>query len=204
MNKYYFLFIFSLVILTNTSFAQRIGYIITQKNDTIYCDKVEFVGLNFNYKINFNFKYKINYKYRVKRNDDFKDIDITNIKEFQLTSDSSIYIAKLLPDNDKTEFVQWLERGRVNVYQHWLPPINGGQSDIIWYFSKDNGPLVPLITNRLSLPMSRKDRKKAFINLLSEQPDLVTWYEADDFFEFDNLRDYIHRYNGAEAKLGYK
>jgi hypothetical protein len=175
-----------LLLFVFNSYAQHIGYVITSKNDTIPCFKVK--------KDLFGVKYKANEK------DDFTRIKTDNIKEYQLTKDSAIYIAKALKDGvSDIEFVQRLEYGKICLYEQIISGYNN-TTTANWYANKDNGPVVMVKTSGLLLfGPDHSDRRKEFLNLINDDAKITSTYTAEDSFSFKTIRKYIQQYNEATS-----
>jgi hypothetical protein len=174
-----------LLFFAFTSFAQHIGYVITSANDTIPCFTVK--------NSLFGVKYKANEK------DDFTKIKTDNIKEYQITKDSTIYAAKALRDSSShTEFVQRLEYGKISLYEQIRTVNNSTITD--WYANKNNGPVVMIKTSTAMIfGPNHSDRKKEFLNLINDDPKITAAYTAEDSFSFKTIRKYIQQYNEAAS-----
>lgn len=71
--------------------AQHIDYVITAKNDTINCNMVKSVSFG-------------GLQYQISDDDDFIKIREGQIKEYQVTDDSTIYVNKILSVKKKPIF----------------------------------------------------------------------------------------------------
>ena len=162
----------------------QIGYIITQKNDTL---KGEFVLSGFGKP-----------KFKPANKADFRTIDLDTIKEYQL-SDSSVFVLRPVPRSTanliaKPQVLQRLEHGRINLYMYQAP---AGDHIITWYASKGADSLITLKTSDIFLVGggSKKSRKAALANMFADQPDVQAAFIATAKFDFDTIRTYIRRYN---------
>jgi hypothetical protein len=175
-----------LLFFAFTSFAQHIGYVITSTNDTIPCFIVK--------SSLFGVKYKANEK------DDFTKIKTDNIKEYQLTKDSTIYLAKALKDGvSDIEFVQRLEYDKICLYEQIISGYNN-TTTTNWYANKNNGPVVMIKTSTAMIfGPNHSDRKKEFLNLINDDPKITSAYTAEDSFSFKTIRKYIKQYNEAAS-----
>src|ERR1700743_2783568 len=89
----------------------QVGYIITQKNDTL---KGEFKLTDFGRP-----------RFKALNASDVVSVNLDTIKEYQL-SDLSVYVLKRIPRSStsltaKPQILQRLEHGRINLYQY-VPP----------------------------------------------------------------------------------
>src|SRR3569832_857153 len=86
-------------------FAQQpsFNYVLTTKGDTIKCDfKRPFLG-------------KI--RYIPVGSDKAIKVTTDDIKEYYTAKDSTLVIAAVLPDETSPEFLNLLERGKINMYE---------------------------------------------------------------------------------------
>jgi len=195
MKKTYFLIILSIFTLINHSFAQQPGYVITQTNDTIKCTvKNGLLG---------GTKYQL-------PNGDFKKITKKDIKEYQLTKDSSVYIVQYPHEEDVPEFLQWIERGKINLYQQISSSstynastnMTTGSSTNTWYISKNDSALILLKTNGWFTfgGSSHKERETTFIEMISDDPVTLADLKKANSFDFKTIRKYIKQYNQNAAQ----
>lgn len=175
-----------LLLFVFNCFAQHLGYVITSANDTISCFKVK--------KDLFGIKYKAHEK------DDFIRIKPDNVKEYQLSNDSAIYIAKPLRKGiSDIEYVQRLENGKICLYEQIIIGYNN-TSTTNWYANKDNGSLVMVKTSGFNIiGPDHSDRKKEFLKLINDDPKITSAYTAEDSFSFFTIRKYIRQYNQAAS-----
>jgi len=187
MRPYLLLLLF-VILLPTKLFAQKSVYVIDLKNDTIKCYRVEendFGGI----------------RYKTDATSKFISGDEKTIKEYQLNSDSSIHVAFTLIPKFGPEFIQLLEKGKICLYVDYF---YGPTSKITNYFvSKNQGDIIGIKTNGL-MPFdkyygNREFRKKEFISLLNDDPQVSTAYQAENSFEFDSIRKYIKQYNQDAA-----
>jgi len=127
----------SLLIVTcfliNKANAQ-VGYIITQKGDTI--------------KGEINIGVFGGGKFKAVGQSDYMPVKIDTLKEYQL-SDSSVFVLKRIPRStanmfSKPQILQRIEHGRINLYQY-VPP--AGDPIITWYASKGTDSLITIKTS---------------------------------------------------------
>jgi len=174
-----FLFI---CVFTKLAGAQG-GYVINQKNDTIRC-----------YEVKTNSFDKV--KFKVKAKDAIQTAYPDVIKEFQTSSDSSIFVAKRVFDTVKGNYLKWIERGRINFYK-----IISRANDYYWYASKNNDSLHCLRIDYYKgvLNSGNKKLKKIFIEMISDQPALLAEFKANNDYDADTIQTVIANYNIAAA-----
>lgn len=169
----------------NFSSAQ-IGYVITNKSDTIKCE-VTMAWMGYP-------KYKIKGK-------ESKKVTVDDIKEYQLTNDSTIYLAKKLRPNKKPEFVQVLERGKICLYGNDIQRSTGtytSSTTTDLYVTKNIDSLIGLKINGIGYNgPSRKERKNILFNILSDNQQIANAYKTENSFTYETIRKYIKMYNQA-------
>lgn len=178
------IFLCSTVFL-NKIYAQGQDYVITKNNDTIYCS---IVGA---------------YKYRVYVKDKFTKID-TNIIQYFVAKDTANFVLKKIPKEKFSQFVRWLQRGSINLYERRVPA--GNYIIPYWYASKGNNPLVLIkATGLLHVDDigTRDERKKAFIDLFSDTPTLFEKfkYAIKGDYDFDIIQSCIQQYNNQDSYI---
>jgi len=168
----------------------QVGYIITQKNDTI---KGELRMRAFG-----------GAKFKPENKDDIS-VSFDTIKEYQL-SDSSVFVIKRIPRStanilSKPQILQRLEHGRINLYQY-VPP--AGDPIITWYASKESDTLITLKTSDIFLAGggSKKKRIAILSNMFADEPDVQAAFNATGKFDFNTIHIYIRRYNKAASGTG--
>ena len=175
------------------------GYLINFKNDTIKCQ----IGASY---LSATLTFRLKLRYRVDTTRDFKKINPDSVKEFYWSHDSSTYVSKVLPKDDKPVFVELLEKGRINLYQslHASIAITMNVSSLTqWYANKNADSLKQIkiaSTNLLGNGAigSHKDREKAFMDMIADNPDLLDRYKAarkSADYSFELIRYYIKTYN---------
>ena len=178
-----FLFICAFV---NLAVAQ-VGYIITQKGDTI--------------KGELNIGTFGGGKFKPINKPDFVSVKIDTLKEYQL-SDSSVYVLRVIPGSGaKPQILQGIEHGRINLYQYETPA--GATSIIAWYASKGTDSLIKLKTsNAFFGGISKKEGKATLSGLFADQPDIQKTFDASGKFDFATIQAYIRKYNKAANGAG--
>ena len=184
--KPYFILLLFVFFIPITLLAQSPGYVIQRNNDTIRCHvkNAMFGGAKY------------------KSSDGFQKISIDNIREYQLTKDSSIHEAINLKDGADPEFVLVLERGKICLYVQYIYTYTGTTSTTTtnWYAIKNNAPAVMIKTNGLNLfGPDHNDRKNEFFNLIKDDSKIASAYTAENSFSFNTIRKYIQQYNQAAS-----
>lgn len=167
----------------------QVGYIITQKNDTIKGEvKMRAFG---------------GAKFKPANNVEPISISFDTIKEYQL-SDSSVYVLKRIPRStanilSKPQILQRLEHGRINLYQYVAP---AGDRITSWYASKGTDSLVTLKTSDIFIvgAGTKKERRKSLSDMFADQPDIQKAFDAEKKFDFHTIWMYILKYNMAANK----
>src|SRR5579872_4679490 len=172
------------IVFMNKIYAQK-DYVININKDTIFC-KIRTNGFNGRLQ------------YRANKNDNFTNIKTDSIIQFYLSRDTSTFILKKLPGDTTKNYIQWLERGRINLYGIQISSYNsGGGTSYTWYASKGNDSLIQ-IKAEFKRQGSHKDRVSAFMNLISDNPKLLNWFKEnmeDVGDSFDIIRACIKTYN---------
>lgn len=169
-------------------------YFINLKNDTVKCQVLKFKGPDSNLKM----------KYRIAEGHPALIMQVDSIKELYIGKDSIIYVHKFLPNLGKNAFLERLEHGPINLYQFLREGFNGlsYSNSTMWYANKGDDTLKLIKTSILAINTyhigSHKEREKAYMELLADNPDLLARYKearknADD--GFDLIRYYIRTYN---------
>jgi len=195
MKKICFLIILSIFTFIHHSFAQQPGYVITQTNDTIKCIVKNGLFGSTKYQL---------------QNGDFKKITKKSIKEYQLTSDSSVYIIQYPDEEDVPEFLQWVERGKINLYQQISSSgtynastnMTTNSSTNTWYISKNDSALILLKTNGWFTfgGGSHKERETTYLEMISDDPKVLADLKQANSFGFKTIRKYIKQYNQDAAE----
>jgi len=113
-----------------------------------------------------------------------------------MSHDTSTFVLKTLPGYLTKSYVQWLERGRINLYGIQANNQNGTTS-YTWYASKGSDSLIQ-IKAEFKGQGSHKDRVNAFMNLISDNPKLLNWFKEnmeDVGDSFDIIRACVRTYN---------
>lgn len=166
----------------------QVGYIITQKGDTI--------------KGELNIRLFGGGKFKPMNKPDFVSIKIDTLKEYRL-SDSSVFVLKGIPRSSsnlisKPRILQRLEHGRINLYQYVAP---AGDRITSWYASKGTDSLVTLKTSDIFIvgAGTKKERRKSLSDMFADQPDLQAAFDTERKFDFHTIFMYILKYNMAAA-----
>jgi hypothetical protein len=174
-----------MVIPLCTVFAQipTFNYVLNRKGDTIKCDfKKPFMG-------------KLRY---VPLGSD-KAIKITTdeIKEYYRAKDSVMVVATVLPGERSPDFVNLLERGKINMYERIVITYSnyGSTTTYYWYINKGSDPLKELKATTIFTDGSRKERRKMFSEMIADDESLKGQFEADNDFSLKRLQYYVHEYN---------
>lgn len=182
------------------TFAQHWGYVVTAGNDTIHCAKVKAAFLTHVIK------------YKANDNDDFKSVNTGDIKEYQLSNDSSVWRAEVLKPGEFPIFLRVEVDGKICLYQeiittstlaansNYINPNYNTTSTTNWYVSKDNAPLIALKTTALFvIGASHDDRKAALAEMFADNPQVAAEYKADDSFRFKKIKKYVQQYDHDAA-----
>ncbi|HEX3384475.1 MAG TPA: hypothetical protein VHS53_04775 [Mucilaginibacter sp.] len=178
-----------LIIPFCRTFAQKpaFNYVLTVKGDTIKCE----------------FKRPLLGKIRYVPVGSDKAVKITTegIKEYYTAKDTTLVVAAVLPGDTDPEFINLLERGRINMYEKVVITYSryGSNTSYYWYVNKDNDPLKELKATTIFTDGSRKERKKMFSEILADNIPLQGQFEADNDFSLKRLQYYIHEYNQSKT-----
>lgn len=152
-------------------------YVITKNKDTIFC---EIEPATFNTVS----------RYRANADSRFTRID-TTITEYYLANNSSTYLLKTLPKNKHREYVKLLVKGKINLYSYSINN-TADDSDASLYASKGPGNLAQIKHSFTS--HFEKDEKKAFTDLISDDPNLSGKIEKLTY-DFTAIINYVKMYN---------
>jgi len=158
-------------------------YIIRNKKDTVFCE-IEQSTIN------------TLSLYRVNANSRFTKID-TSVSEDFIAKDASTHLLRTLPKNNRREYVKLLVKGRINLYAYSLDYSTKDYNASL-YVDKDSGDLVQ-IKHAFSSP--DKDEKKAFTNLISDDPDLVE-KARNNSYDFTSILNFIKIYDSHYSNKG--
>jgi hypothetical protein len=179
-DKFSFKQIRDLVHLYNTgkpfgSDAAR-DYVITKTKDTIFC------------KIELGSSYSVS-RYRVTPKDRSIKID-TTITAYFLGKDSSTFLLKTLPNDKHPMYFKCLVKGGINLYAYSLNN-SAADSEASLYACKEQGDLIQ-IKNEFRRP--GKSEKKAFTDLISDNPNLVEKF-INLPYNFTSVLNCVKMYN---------
>jgi hypothetical protein len=188
MRKSYILLAVFMDLFVSRANAQT-GYIITANNDTI---KGEIKIPAFSGP-----------KFKPAGATAFKSISLDTVKEYRLTKDSSIWMAKILPSTSmnlisKPQFVHRLEHGKIDLFEQ----IGADREHLTtWYINGNTDTLIAIKTDDLAIigGGSKKSRKEILLKMMADQPAIVAAFNADNKFSYDKIRAYIKQYNRAVA-----
>jgi hypothetical protein len=176
-------FLVAAILCTINVFAQKPGYVITQSNDTIKCEV----------KNVFNMIWGDVPKYVIPPDTNLIKIKIKNIKEYQFTKDSTIYIAKILPDDKNPTFVKWLIRGKIDLFDYTVKDRNMDYTT--WYVSKNNGPLLSIKISGLVLFSDKKGRMASLEDMFGDDPAVLSTLKNANNLHFDTIASCIKTYD---------
>jgi hypothetical protein len=151
-------------------------YVIKKNKDTIFCEIQPGTFSTVS-------------RYRIDSKNSFTKID-TTITEYFLAENSSTYLLKILPKNKRLEYVKCLVTGRINLYAFSLNN-STEDNDATLYASKESGDLIQ-IKHAFSHP--EKDEKKAFTDLISDEPDICEKFKNLPN-NFTSIFDCVKMYN---------
>ncbi|TKC06962.1 hypothetical protein [Pedobacter frigoris] len=128
------------------------------------------------------------------------------VNEFYKAGDGTFRSIALNTNN--RPFLHVLEDGKIKLYEYLVngqtgPTFNGtggfmspgySYSKQRWYAQKNGGDLVEVKSN--GIWGSRKDRKNAFSDLISDNEHVLQRYKNEDKFTFDFVRSLVVEYNG--------
>lgn len=171
------------VLAAKLACAQK-DYVINKKHDTIYCDiKTNVVSGDLKYQPNGQDKYTI--------------IDSDNVIEYYTAADSSTYVFKKLPGpNPGSHFLNWIEKGKINLYEQEVYTGANGEATTFWYAAKGEGALALIkvsgvVTGDIG---QRKERRMAFMKMIADFPALLDAFD-DEAYTFDNIENCVINYN---------
>ena len=181
------LFIF---ILINTANAQRSGYVITKKNDTIYC-QVKLNGI-------------LMPQYQNTADGKFHTIKPKSFNGYRLTGYPTTQVVKKIGRRHKPAFVTGLVKGRLNLYEEtsymkdeegiWITNTN-------WYVSKGRDSLIEFANEDGFL---MRHGKQIFHNMLADKPELATAFDGEKHlyqhgkFDIQKMMQYARHYNQSQ------
>ena len=179
----YSTFVFACISLLSFKSSGQ-DYIITQKNDTVFCQlKRALISKVVKYRINPKGKYT--------------SVDKTEVKEYFFSNDSTTWILKPIPETNDQVYIQWLEKGRINLYEYIETSYgyNGRSSQVYYntyqYADKDNDTLKLIHSNGLFA--SNKKGKKIFERFLADNAHLLEVFDNNK--DHYTLEQFVHTYN---------
>jgi hypothetical protein len=170
-------------------FAQN-DYFVTTRNDTVYCQIKDGHYRSFVSKGLMQYKNSTGKTYQVR---------LDTVQAFFVAGDTAIYVLKYLPVSNSRVYLRWLEKGKINLYEELAYANNYSEENKYWFISKGTESLVQIKTNGTYGNIgSRKDRVKAFLNAVSDCPNVTTelkYTDLDKNYDFDVVRGFIKMYN---------
>ncbi len=171
-------------VCTERSYAQK-DYVITKNRDTVYCDiKTNVVSGKIKYRPNGKEKYSV--------------IDPDNIIEYFTAADTSTFVLKKLPGkaDQPACYLNWLEKGKINLYEQQVVSGSHGETSAFWYAGKDNDSLKLIKVAGIAVgDVGRSDhREKLFLNMIADFPALLDAFE-NEAYTFANIENCIINYN---------
>jgi hypothetical protein len=155
-------------------------YVIKNNKDTIYSE-IEPATMN------------TRARYRISEMDEFIRID-TSINEYYLSDNSSTYVLKTLPKNNRRQYVKLLIKGKLSLYCYSINN-SAEDSDASLFIEKQRGELVQ-IKHAFSHP--DKNEKKAFADMVADEPKVVEKVK-DPSADFKSIFNYIVIYNNESV-----
>ena len=138
-----------------------------------------------------------------KNKNDTVKIDSTNTYKFFYSEENSFFLLKTLPGIDAKEFVKWLERGKINLFE-FAKSTGSPDKPVIkyyWYVNKGTGPLIAIkIDANYNYDIRlHKELLAAFRNIISDNKDILSNFNYDINYVNANtnniIRSYISNYN---------
>ena len=151
-------------------------YVITKHKDTIFCeiDPASSAGPS---------------RYRVTPKEKFIKID-TSVTAYFLSKDSSTFLLKTLPNDKHPKFVKCLVKGKINLYTY-SENNSAADNEATLYLSKEQGGLEQL---KDEFHRPGKNEKKAFTDLISDNPTLVEKF-VNLPYTFTSVLNCVKMYN---------
>ena len=169
-------------------------YIITPKNDTVYGRvKNEF--------------FKGYFTFREKNRNDVVKIDSSIAKEYFDSREKDPFILKALPGENTKEFVKWLKKGHINLYELAKKTVKGNKESVryYWYVSKENDALALIKSDAKPDDdiRSHRDFLKTFTAMISDNKEILAQFkeatndsENNSYFNSDEVvLRYVNNYN---------
>jgi hypothetical protein len=163
-------------------------YVITSNGDTLKCEIKS--GTLFN----------LTPRYKTATMTDFARLDPAVVKQYQRKKEKHPFRAVVPPNKKHPTYLEVLEEGKINLYEQVITSgaFPHSYTNTYWYASKGTDSLTQVKTSALLSSNSRKDRKQAMLNLISDNKMVLDQYVAADDFGFDQIRATIHYYNTGE------
>jgi hypothetical protein len=176
-------------------YAQN-DYVITKNNDTIFC-KIRTNGFNGRKQ------------FKGDKSEKFITIKPDSVIQYFIAGDTATYVLKTLPDKKYATYVQWVERGRLNLYRYEFQVSASATqtlTETYWYANKLNDPPIQIkhySTSIVGLAHSQKEEKEAFINLFSDNPNLTERIVNDikNHYDWGFIQYFIEKYNREDARI---
>jgi len=168
------------------------NYIVTPKNDTIYC------SIRNDY-------FTRKYMFKTGINDNFIAIDTLNTSEFFRARDTSHFVPVHVPGLPDKAFLKQVEKGSINLYQQAVISNDRDRKEIksLWYINKGNGPLL-LIASRAGRARRFEllyRHINDFFKAIGDNPGLLASskkaFNAPDINTEELIRYYIKSYNST-------
>jgi hypothetical protein len=176
-----FLFVLAAIITTSVIQASAQNeYFITNKNDTVKCTFIPFIGFN-----QYIFKYKLTEGGEVNR------VSSDTITEYR--QKNTIYAKRQLSDFPKPQFVQWLIKGKLNVYARVTP--SAYVNNVDYYAAKSTDSVIVQIKTNNEFSGTRAKRKSAFEALIADAPEVAKMFDEADSYTVNSLMKTIRNYN---------
>lgn len=180
------------IFFAGNLFAQQCCYVITNNNDTIHCVKLKIAAIGRAVK------------YKQNENDSYTTLTPGEVKEYQVSSDSSVWRAERLSGLQSHIFMRVVEDGRIclmeNVQTYSSFNQYGGgytsSSSTNWYISKDGAPATMLKSNTwVIIGASQSERRNELADMLADDPSVAADYQSTKKFSFENIRKLVKQYN---------
>lgn len=172
----YILFCTALCAFFSRVNAQE-DFIITLKNDTIFGNVKP--GLLSDYIL----------KSKVGENISFSP---KTVNGYYLFKKKQKFISSNIPNSEQKYFLQVLEAGKINLYEHKVRTPEGVWI-ITWFANKEGREWADVITDRLFAKI--KLRKDIFANLIGDNKGLNESFQEEKKYNFDIVRKYVMNYN---------
>lgn len=181
------------LFVQKTSLYAQSDYVITSKHDTIFC-KIRKNGFNGRLQ------------YKTNKDDEFINITPDSIGQYFISRDNETYILKELPDIDESDYVLWLEKGRVNLYEYQSVVYYRHPAQTYLYASKLDKYLTEIKHQSVTIvgfTHSQKDEKEAFVALFSDDAELQQRIRSSvrNHYSIGSIRRDVEMYNTVHKKV---